>query len=329
MTLAQDIDGPGLGAVLRTALDAVVVMRMDGTIAGWNDVAARTFGWTFAEANGARMSEMIIPHRHRAAHEHGLSHYLATGEGPVLDRHFEIEALHRDGHEVPIELSITRTIQPSGEPVFLGFLRDIGERRAAERRQALLVGELHHRVKNLLGVVSGIAHQTARTAVSLEEFGPAFTGRLNSLGRAHEILTAGAWEQASLDALARSLFGPYTEHGQDRMTFGGPDLLLTPRQILSLSMILHELLTNAVKYGALSGDRGAVALSWSVEAGRARVTWAESGIIGTEPPTHRGFGTRMIAMSVQHELHGEVEQEWLPDGMRFSVTFDVHQEQAS
>lgn len=115
MTLAQDIDGAGLGAVLKTALDAAVVMRLDGTIAGWNDVAALTFGWTFAEADGGRMSEMIIPHRHRAAHERGLAHYLATGEGPVLDRHIEIEALHRDGHEMPIELSITRTVQPSGE----------------------------------------------------------------------------------------------------------------------------------------------------------------------------------------------------------------------
>ena len=128
----HELDSASLGAVLKTALDAVVVMRLDGTIAGWNDVAERTFGWSFAEANGRRMSEMIIPDRYRSAHEHGLDHYLATSEGPVLDKHFEIEALHRDGRELPVELSITRTEQ-FGEPVFLGFLRDISERHDAAR----------------------------------------------------------------------------------------------------------------------------------------------------------------------------------------------------
>lgn len=128
----HDLDNASLGAVLKTALDGVVVMRLDGTVVGWNDVAERTFGWSFAEALGQRMSELIIPHRFRDAHERGLMHYLATGEGPVLDQHIEIDALHRDGHELPVELSITRTEQ-FGEPVFLGFLRDITERREAAR----------------------------------------------------------------------------------------------------------------------------------------------------------------------------------------------------
>ena len=90
VSIAADLENESLGAVLRTALDAVVVMRLDGTIAGWNDVAERTFGWSFDEANGRRMSMMIIPPRFREAHERGLAHYLATGEGPVLDRHIEI-----------------------------------------------------------------------------------------------------------------------------------------------------------------------------------------------------------------------------------------------
>ena len=158
MSIARNIDTAQLGAVLKTALDAVVVMRIDGTIAGWNDVAEATFGWSFAEAEDQRMSAMIIPERYRDAHEAGLAHYLATGEGPVIDKHIEIEALHRDGHELPVELSITRTSE-FGEPMFLGFLRDISERREHERRQKLLVDELNHRVKNLLGVVGAIAHR--------------------------------------------------------------------------------------------------------------------------------------------------------------------------
>ena len=322
MALAPDLDIASLGAVLKTALDAVVVMRLDGTVAGWNDVAATTFGWSFADARDRRMSELIIPYRHRAAHERGLAHYLATGEGPVLDVHFEIDALHREGHELPVELSITRTSQ-FGEPVFLGFLRDISERREAERRQALMIGELNHRVKNLLGVVQGIAHQTARASASLEEFGPAFAGRLAALGRAHEILTAATWERASLGALANALLGPYADDRDGRASITGPELMLEPRQFLSLSMILHELITNAVKYGALSSEEGRVELGWAVDGDMVRMDWIETGMTAAMPPLREGFGTRMIALSVRHELKGESGREWRLDGLMFWLRFKL------
>lgn len=320
MALARDLDTQRLGAVLKTALDAVVVMRTDGTVAGWNDVAARTFGWDFADADGQRMSDLIIPHRHRAAHERGLAHYLKTGEGPVLDVHFEIEALHRHGHELPVELSITRT-QEFGEPVFLGFLRDISERRAAERRQAMLVGELNHRVKNLLGVVSGIAHQTARTAPDPAAFVPAFLGRLGALGRTHEILTDAAWEDAPLRTLVDAVLEPYA--AGDRIRVDGPDLQLPPRHLLSLSMILHELATNAAKYGALATPAGMLTLDWETDGASISLGWRETVPHGLAPPARVGFGTRMIALSVRHELKGEADTNWHADGLDFRLRFAV------
>lgn len=316
-TLADDLDVRSLGAVLRTALDAVVVMRTDGTVAGWNDKAEAYFGWSYTEARGKRMSEMVIPHRHRASHERGLAHYLATGEGPVLDKHLEIEALHRDGHEIPVELSITRTEQ-FGEPVFLGFLRDISERRDAARRQELMIGELNHRVKNLLGVVSGIAHQTARSVGSLAEFGPAFQGRLASLGRAHEVLTAATWQDAPLRALAEELVGPHAQ-----ATIAGPDVLLSPRQLLSVSMILHELTSNAIKYGALSRPDGRVDLVWALDERELAIEWVESGLAGVAEPSRRGFGSKMIAVSVAHELGGRSRSDWRPDGLTFHLSFPL------
>ena len=327
MAQMHHLDSASLGAVLKTALDAVVVMRLDGTIVGWNDVAERTFGWSLEEANGRRMSEMIIPQKYRAAHERGLAHYLATGEGPVLDKHLEIEALHRDGHELPVELSITRTEQ-FGEPVFLGFLRDISERHAAARRQELMIGELNHRVKNLLAVVSGIAHQTARSVTELHEFTTAFNGRLSSLGRAHEILTAATWEHASLRTLVSELLETYLTDPNPKVSIAGPDLLLAPRHVLAMSMILHELISNALKYGALSCASGQISLIWEVSDGNLAFKWIESGVVGISPPTRRGFGSRMIDVSVSHELRGVAETDWRNGGLVFSLSFPTKEQTA-
>ena len=143
----------GLAAVLETALDAVVVMRFDGTVAAWNRKAEQTFGWTSEEAEGRRMSDLIIPPRFRRLHEEGLSRFHGTGEGPVLDRHIEITALNRAGRELPVELSIT-VVDQFGDPVFIGFIRNITERHDAELRQQRMVRELSHRVKNMLASCS-------------------------------------------------------------------------------------------------------------------------------------------------------------------------------
>ncbi len=326
METADDLKRADLNAVLKTALDAVVVMRLDGTVAGWNDVAARIFGWSFEEAQGRRMSEMIIPVQYREAHERGLSKFIATGEGPVLDRHIEITALRRDGLEFPVELSITFT-EYFGKPVFLGFLRDISERQEAHRRQELLLAELNHRVKNMLAVVTGIAHQTAKSCSSLQDFAPSFSGRLQALARGHEMLTLNSWEGAGLPELVEALLGPYALPPDMRVTFGGPPVELNAKQVLSLSMILHELITNSTKYGALSSAEGriAVAWSWSVadRPGMLRVTWQETGLKSVVPPAKAGFGLSMIGLSAKHELGGSSSLEWQDEGLLFTLEFQA------
>lgn len=120
-----------LQAVLETALDAVIVMRTDGTVADWNRHAEEIFGWSKGEVGGRALSELVIPQAHRAAHSIGLQHYMESGEGPVLNRRIEISALHRDGHELQVELSITPS-DLDHETVFIGFLRDISDRKRTE-----------------------------------------------------------------------------------------------------------------------------------------------------------------------------------------------------
>ncbi|NML13126.1 sensor histidine kinase [Sphingobium sp. AR-3-1] len=184
-----------------------------------------------------------------------------------------------------------------------------------------MIGELNHRVKNLLGVVAGIAHMTAKSSASLADFEPAFSGRLMALGKAHEILTAATWERASLQTLVDDLLGTMATADPPRATANGPNILLEPKHVLSVSMILHELMTNALKYGALSVPNGHISLSWAVDHKGLSIEWLETGLVSLEQPQRKGFGTKMIERTVAHELKGTSKTHWRPDGLAFSFSF--------
>lgn len=310
---------PGLQTVLDTALDAVVVMDVDGMVIGWNKHAEAAFGWSVDEAQGQRLSEMVIPHVHRAAHENGLKHYLATGEGPVLDKRIEINALHRSGKELSVELSITASEQ-FGEKLFIGFIRDISAQRAEAERQQRILQESEHRVKNMLTVVQAIALQTAATSPDMGSFTESFSGRLESLARAHQLLVGQVWQDVAISALAERVLG--AEVGAGRARFGGPEILLKAGQVLGLSMILHELYTNAIKYGALCSDDGQIEVDWDSDGQKIELAWREIGAPCEAPDApSSGFGQRMIAMSVRSDLNGTIERDWRPDGLTATLRF--------
>jgi PAS domain S-box-containing protein len=310
----------GLQSVLDTALDPVVVMNLDGNIIGWNDHAAASFGWSWDEARGQRLSEMIIPPDFRAAHERGLQKFLASGEGPVLGRRIEVTAINRAGEEFPIELSVSPSDQ-FGERLFIGFLRDISERRAEAERQQRILQESEHRVKNMLTVVAAIAQQTAKSTSDMETFNNAFAGRLDSLARAHELLVGQVWHDVALTALVERVLGADVAAGRAR--FSGPEILLKPGQVLGLSMILHELYTNAVKYGALCNQQGKLGLDWTSDGSTAELIWTEQGVPCEAPAPSSGFGHRMIAMSVKSDLRGTIERDWRPDGLTATIRFPI------
>ena len=311
---------PGLQTVLDTALDPVVVMDTDGLVIGWNGHSETCFGWSWDETRGKRLSDMIIPPELRASHEAGIAHYLATGEGPVLDKRIEVSALHRDGSRLAVELSVTASEQ-FGDKLFIGFIRDISERAAEAERQQRILQESEHRVKNMLTVVQAIALQTAANSPDMESFTKSFSGRLESLARAHQLLVGQVWHDVALSALTERVLGAEVAAGRAR--YGGPEILLKPGQVLGLSMILHELYTNAVKYGALCTDQGQIDLDWVHDNSMIELVWAESGhpCAGDKPGS--GFGQRMIAMSVKSDLGGTIEREWRPDGLTATLVFPV------
>jgi PAS domain S-box-containing protein len=320
MNLFGGLLHPGLASVLDTAFDAVCVMDSNGTVTGWNSHAAVLFGWSSEEAIGHRLSELIIPPKLREAHESGLAHYLATGEGPVLDRRIEVTALNANGDEFPVELSITASEQ-FGDLLFIGFVRDISERQAVSERQQRLLQESDHRVKNMLAVVSAIARQTARAATSTEHFLDSFSKRLEALAEAHSLLAGRKWNDVALAALAEQVLAADVASGRAR--FNGPELVLLTAQVLGLSMILHELYTNAVKYGALCTDEGSIDLRWRSEDGEVTLVWAESGPPCPSNAPSSGFGQRMIELAVKSDLSGTIERDWKPDGLTATIRFPV------
>lgn len=310
----------GLQSVLGTALDAVIVMDIDGRVRGWNDHAASCFGWSREEAVGQRLSELIIPAEHREAHERGLRRYLATGVGPVLNRRIEISGRHREGRQMAVELSITEADQ-FGERLFIGFLRDISQRQEASERQERLLRELNHRVKNMLSVVLAIAHQTAGSSADIETFQEAFTGRLETLAQGHELLVASEWQAVDIAELASKLLGAEAEAG--RATIGGEPIMLSANRVIGLVLVLHEIYTNAVKYGALAAPSGRIDLDWRIENDEAIVCWRESGVTGVVRPERQGFGHQMIAMTARADLQGSAEFDWRDDGVVVTIRFPV------
>ena len=173
---------------------------------------------------------------------------------------------------------------------------DITERKRGEEQRKLLINELNHRVKNTLAVVQSIASQTLRSAPSLPEAGRSLSGRLVSLAKAHDILTQENWSGADLREL---VIASCTAHAaRERFQLAGEAVWLPPSLALSLALALHELTTNAIKYGALSTAQGMVVISWTVGDGanrqRLRLEWRESGGPPVAPPERMGFGTRML-----------------------------------
>lgn len=197
---------------------------------------------------------------------------------------------------------------------------DAEEREAADKLQKLILGELHHRIKNTLATVSAIASQSFRAAANIEHGQKAMEGRLIALGRAHDLLMQVSWANASLTHTLSSATEPYDGQGARRFHFNGPDVRITSGAVIALAMTFNELCTNTTKFGALSVAAGRVDVTWTLdEAGqRLCLVWAERGGPAVESPTRRSFGTRMM-QSLGQQLNGKVQLKYEPPGFTYSL----------
>jgi two-component sensor histidine kinase len=192
---------------------------------------------------------------------------------------------------------------------------------AARERLTLLVNELNHRVKNTLATIQSVARQSLRSAPNLLEGQKVFDSRIVALSNAHDILTREHWEGASLRKIVAESLAPHAGDGSERrLRFSGPEIRLRPKAALALSMALHELATNAIKYGAFSNTQGMVEVGWNIEDdGHFALRWSEKGGPVVSVPSKRGFGSRLIEQGLSQDLGGLVSLDFPSSGVVCSI----------
>jgi PAS domain S-box-containing protein len=229
----------------------------------------------------------------------------------TLDFSFRIR--RPDGEVRWIEGSSRFLYADDGTPLrMVGTNIDVTERRRAEEHQRLLVNELNHRVKNTLAIIQGIAQQSFRGREVSPAARNAFEGRLAALSAAHNLLTQESWEAAGIGQVIADALGPL--HGE-RVRLEGPEIRLPPKTAVALALAMHELATNAAKYGALSVAEGKVQICWGAGGDRLALVWSESGGPPVTPPASRGFGTRMIERALSSEFQGSARIDFRPQGV--------------
>jgi PAS domain S-box-containing protein len=220
-----------------------------------------------------------------------------------------------DGRQIWVRAAVIVQARTGDRPSCVtGIVEDITRHRVEEDQRRDLMSELDHRVKNVLAAVQALAAQTAKRTTSMDAFLHNFGGRLKAMSSANELLTAARWRGAAVDHLAAAALGPLAP-GQAH--WEGPELFLTPRAANALALALHELATNAVKFGALSVDNGRVDLRWRLlPDGGFELTWAESGGPTVSAPARRGFGSTLLEQVTGRELNGETLIEYRPNGVQ-------------
>ncbi|MDF2118966.1 PAS domain S-box protein [Roseiarcaceae bacterium H3SJ34-1] len=237
--------------------------------------------------------------------------------------------IRKDGEIAWVGLTVSLERDSVGEPAyFLEVVRDIEERKRAEEHQFFLMRELSHRSKNLLAVIQAMARQTARISDGTDVFIERFTQRLHGLATSHDLLVHQNWRHVPLKDLLKQQLAPFLDADSGRLVLDGPDVAVTPEAAQALGLALHELATNAAKYGSLSVPEGSVKVIWKFQdddEGQRRllVDWRERGGPTVVPPARYGFGHVVISRMAANSLDGKVSVDYAPDGLGWTISFPI------
>lgn len=302
-------------AIVNTVVDGIITIDDRGTIEGLNPAAARVFGYNPEEIIG-RSIKTLMPDFYGGEDDRELHDYVRTAQTETNRFWREVTGKRKNSSIVPVELAVSDT-QLVGRRLFTGVVRDITERKRAEEHQELLVAELDHRVKNVLAQVAVVATSTRQASRSIDTFVQALDGRIQSMAAAHTLLSKSGWQSVGLDMLVRNQLAAYMTGAN--VTFGGPGVMLGSAEIQAVARVLHELATNAAKYGALSIAGGEVSVTWDYQlrgdATKLILLWRELGGPPVPPDVVPSYGTNLIRNLIPHELGGAVELLFVTKGV--------------
>lgn len=311
-------------AIVETSGDAIIGKDLDGIVQSWNDAATRIFGYSADEMIGRSIFTLVPPN-------------LVEEERDILDRirrgerieHFQTIRRRKDGRLIDISLTVSPITSADGAIVGASKIaHDVTKQKRTQTQQALLIREMNHRIKNLFSLVSGLVRLSARHAESPHEMAENACARLNALAQAQSLTLVGSDDgltATSLHALVGMILSPFRDagtSGKDHAGFDGPDLMIGAKAITGLALLLHELATNAAKYGAFSTPQGQVSLNWLIEADRLLLTWSEAGgpPIDTTPDT-KGFGSILARHTVRNQFGGDIRYDWNREGVVIHTSF--------
>ena len=308
--------------LLREILDAQLEMlcrfRRDGTILFVNRAYADTLGRSPAELTGKNLWQFVSA-ADRADVEARLNQLSPDRPEITIENRFETAA----GTRWIMWRNHGLSFGPDGDLLVAqssGF--DITERKQLEEQRQLLIDELNHRVRNTLTVVQGMALQSFRNDAVPRAQLETFTARLHALASAHTVLSNANWTGAGLGGIVAEAMAICGD-GSPRIVQSGPDVTVAPGVAVALALVLHELVTNAIKYGALSNADGTLAIEWSVERSQLLVRWTERGGPPVSPPVRRGFGSRLLETTVGGQLGGELAMTYAPAGVECRIVIPL------
>jgi PAS domain S-box-containing protein len=306
-----------LASIVESSDDAIVSKNLDGVITSWNKGAERVFGYTAEEAIGQPIT-IVIP-QDRLDEERTILTRIRRGER--ID-HFDTVRQRKHGSLIAVSLTVSPVRNAEGKIVGASKIaRDITGQKRNQDLIATLAREAEHRSKNLLASVQAtVKLSQSNTAEGLKR---AIEGRIQALANVHSLFVETRWIGAELSAIASQEFAPYFEADRKRVLTDGQPVFLEPSVAQAIAMMLHELATNAAKYGALSVANGQVTLTWTHEAnGWLHMRWTEIGGPPVQEPTHEGFGGRIIQRMIS-QFKGKTHFDWRPEGLVCELSFHV------
>jgi PAS domain S-box-containing protein len=306
-----------LAAIVQSSDDAIVSKNLDGIITTWNKGAERVFGYTAEEAVGQPIT-IVIP-QDRENEENTILARIRRGER--ID-HFETVRQRKHGSLIWVSLTISPVRNAEGKVIGASKIaRDITEQKRTSDLIATLAREAEHRSKNLLANVQAMVNLSQADAVA--DLKTAIEGRIHALANVHSLFITSRWVGAELSTIALQELAPYSATRERRVRVEGPQVVLEPDTAQAVAVALHELATNAAKYGAFSTANGYIDLKWSHDAnGRLNLRWIETGGPIVQPPTRIGFGRRVIEQMIT-QLKGESRFEWRAEGLVCEITLRV------